>query len=94
MLRLLGVLLILSLYPTTANAAECGTHKKVTAFLGKKYKEAPIAMGMVSNKGFMEFFVADSGTWTVLLTTPEGISCIVAAGDSYDTVTVQRGPNT
>ncbi len=72
------------LAPLQANAAECGAHKKVTAFLGNKYKEQVAAMGLVSNKGFMQLFVADTGTWTVLLTTPEGISCIVAAGDSYE----------
>ncbi len=70
--------------PQSAKAAECGTHDKVIAFLGKKYKEQVAAMGLVSNKGFMQLFVADTGTWTVLLTTPEGISCIVAAGDSYE----------
>lgn len=72
------------LSPSTAQAAECGKHEKVIAFLGKKYKEQLKAMGLVSNKGFMQLFVADTGTWTVILTTPEGISCIVAAGDSYE----------
>lgn len=82
-------LLILALltFPFPAYAAECGSHKKVVTFLGKKYQEQVAAMGLVSNKGFMELFVADTGTWTVLLTTPEGISCIVASGDSYEAVT-------
>jgi len=71
--------------PKPAAAAECGKHEKVIAFLGKKYKEQLQAMGMVSNKGFMQLFVAETGTWTVILTTPQGISCIVAAGDNYET---------
>ena len=80
--------------PSPASAAECGKHDKVTAFLSKKYKEQVAAMGLVSNKGFMQLFVADTGTWTVLLTTPEGISCIVAAGDSYETAPkLQTDPN-
>ena len=84
----------LAVAPMQAQAAECGKHDKVIAFLGKKYKEQLQAMGMVSNKGFMQLFVAESGTWTVLLTTPEGISCIVAAGDNYETRTaVKVDPN-
>lgn len=82
------------LSPLEARAAECGSHAKVTAFLGKKYKEQVAAMGLVSNKGFMQLFVAETGTWTVLLTTPEGISCIVAAGDSYEKApVVANDPN-
>lgn len=71
--------------PAPVGAAECGKHEKVIAFLGKKYKEQLQAMGLVSNKGFMQLFVAETGTWTVILTTPQGISCIVAAGDNYET---------
>lgn len=70
--------------PTPVHAAECGKHENVIAFLGKKYKEQLQAMGLVSNKGFMQLFVAETGTWTVILTTPQGISCIVAAGDNYE----------
>ena len=84
----------LAIVPAPAQAAECGKHDKVIAFLDKKYKEQLKAMGMVSNKGFMQLFVAESGTWTVLLTTPEGISCIVAAGDSYEArAVVKLDPN-
>lgn len=78
------------LAPVQANAAECGKSEKVIAFLGKKYNEQLKAMGLVSNKGFMQLFVAESGTWTVVLTTPEGISCIVAAGDSYEVTPVAK----
>ncbi len=71
-----------------ANAAQCGKSDKVIAFLGKKYKEQIKGMGLVGTKGYMQLFVAETGTWTVLLTTPEGVSCIVAAGDSFETISV------
>lgn len=70
---------------TPAQAAECGKHEKVIQFLGSKYKEQRNAMGLVSNRGVMEFFVSEkTGTWTVLLTNTQGISCIVAAGESFE----------
>lgn len=66
-------------------SAECGKHDKVVAFLSSKYKEQRTSMGIVSNRGVMEFFVSDStGTWTILLTNTQGISCIVASGENYE----------
>ena len=68
-----------------ALSAECGKHEKVIDFLASKYKEHRDAMGLVSNRGVMEFFVSEkTGTWTVLLTNTQGISCIVAAGESFE----------
>ncbi|MGI9415145.1 MAG: hypothetical protein ACR2PM_15830 [Hyphomicrobiales bacterium] len=68
-----------------AHAAECGKHDKVIQFLGAKYKEQRKAMGLVSNRGVMELYVSEkTGTWTVLLTNTDGVSCIVAAGESYE----------
>ena len=68
-----------------AHAAECGKHEKVIQFLGAKYKEQRKAMGLVSNRGVMEFYVSEkTGTWTVLLTNTQGVSCIVAAGEHYE----------
>lgn len=74
-----------ALIATPAQAAECGKHEKVIKFLGAKYKEQRNAMGLVSNRGVMEFFVSEkTGTWTVLLTNTQGIACIVAAGESFE----------
>lgn len=67
-------------------AAQCGRHEKVTAFLAEKYKERVAAMGLISDKGLMQLFVAASGTWTVLVTTSQGVSCIVAAGQSFERI--------
>ncbi len=72
------------LYALGAEAAQCGKTDKVVGVLGSKYAERVVGMGVVGTRGFMQLFVAETGTWTVLLTTPEGISCIIAAGDSYE----------
>ena len=69
-----------------AEAAQCGRADQIVSYLSKKYKEQVKGMGVVGSKGFMQLFVAESGTWTVLLTSPEGISCIVAAGDNFETI--------
>ncbi len=34
----------------------------------------------------LEVFVSDSGTWTVVVTDPEGVSCVLAAGQSWEEI--------
>jgi hypothetical protein len=36
----------------------------------------------------MEIFVADSGTWTIFATDVAGMSCVVAAGDNWQSTIV------
>ncbi len=82
-----------SALPTPAGAVECGRHEKVIQLLGTRYQETRKAMGLVSTRGMMEVYVSAAGTWTVLLTSPEGIACIVAAGDAWeDAPMIAEGP--
>ena len=68
----------------SAHAAVCSERKKFTTFLSKKYKEMPKAVGLVSNTGMMEVYVSEQGTWSILMTTPNGITCLIAAGDHWE----------
>ncbi len=55
--------------------------------LAGQYAEAPVAMGLASNGGVIELFTsADGATWTLVLTMPDGLSRMVAAGESWTTV--------
>jgi hypothetical protein len=52
--------------------------------LSKKYSEAPVAMGTVSEDRFMQVFVSAQGSWTILVTKTDGEACIVAAGNNWE----------
>ena len=67
-----------------ANAAVCSDRKKFTTYLSEKYKELPKAIGLVSNSGLMELYVSKKGTWSILMTSPNGIACLIAAGDHWE----------
>jgi len=76
--------------PDEADAAECAPYEMVKRFLSNRYQESRKAMGVVATRGIMELYVSEeSGTWTVLLTMPNGMSCIVAAGDAFETETAE-----
>lgn len=85
----LAVLLIgWSFYPTTARAGTqtmCGDRSDVVASLKKGYSEVPISMGLANNGSVVEVFASFNGeTWTIVMTQPSGISCLMAAGEGWE----------
>jgi hypothetical protein len=62
----------------------CGERTKIVGWLGTNYKEAPVATGL-SNKGALVEVLSslDGETWTIIVTKPNGISCIVDTGQAW-----------
>jgi hypothetical protein len=61
---------------------------EVMKMLDERYAETPSALGLASNGGVIEVFAAKDGrTWTIVLTTPDGLSRIVATGEAWTSVT-------
>ncbi len=71
---------------TSTAAIQCGPHLRMTQVLASKYSEAPKAIGTVNQARFMEVYTAKSGSWTILITSADGNSCIVAAGQDWEDV--------
>lgn len=65
----------------------CGARNAILQSLARNYQESPAAMGVSNGGAVIEVFTARNGkTWTILLTRPDGKSCIVAAGESWTAV--------
>lgn len=63
----------------------CHDAMEIHKQLSKKYSEAPVAFGLQTNGNLLQIYASkESGTWTVVSTTPAGLSCIVAAGKSWE----------
>ena len=70
----------------TAAAAQspCNQRKEVIGHLAKKYGEVPIAVGVTNKGGLVEVLsTGDGNTWTIIVSTPDGTSCLVAAGEAW-----------
>jgi hypothetical protein len=74
-----------------AQAAMCTKRENLLKALDQKYKESRHAIGLISSIGVLEVYASKKGTWTVFVTNPSGVSCIVAAGDSFEQVPSQPG---
>jgi hypothetical protein len=56
----------------------------VLDLLSEKYSEAPIAVGVANNGGLVEVLsTGDGETWSIIITSPKGMSCLVAAGEGW-----------
>lgn len=71
----------------TASAAQCGLRNDVIEKLESKYDEHLTAGGLqktTTAQSVMEIWSSTAtGTFTVLLTSPQGISCVVAVGTDF-----------
>ena len=67
-----------------AQAAMCGKRVDFIKALNDKYQESGKALGIAGQVNLVEIFASKAGTWTILVTTPEGRTCIIAAGSSWE----------
>ena len=69
-------------------APNCAERSFVLNELGVKYRETRRALGLAANNAVMEMFAsAESGSWTLIVTMPDGTTCLVASGNGFEAVT-------
>jgi hypothetical protein len=77
--------------PTVTPA--CHSHTELAEMLDQKFAERPNALGLQANGHLVEVFVANDGTsWTIVVTSPDGRSCIVAVGEHWELLPAVTGP--
>jgi hypothetical protein len=69
--------------PTLAQSI-CGERSRFLEQLTQHYGERLTAIGVVSNGALLELMTSETGSWTILITQPSGVSCMVATGESWE----------
>lgn len=90
-----GILLMFPVFTSgQAASATCGDRTTLLKALHEKYKESPRALGLASSgKAMFEVYTSENGTWTILMTTAKGVTCVMAAGHSWqEALEVVEGP--
>lgn len=86
-IRLTVMALALSLVATSTSAqmrGACLPHEIAVGQLEKGYGERQVGLGIGQGGGAVyELYVADTGNWTILVTRPNGVSCIAASGTDW-----------
>ena len=73
------------LLPTSLHAqANCAARDAVVDKLAVKYGEAFGGGGLQSAESIFEVWISqEKGTWTILMTRADGVSCIMASGTNW-----------
>lgn len=91
---LLAAILAVGIAGSASAQTICGKRDTFLAQLAKSHQEAPIAVGLLGNGSVIEVLTSENGSWTMLVTDPNGATCVLAAGEAWETMTrVALGPD-
>ncbi len=62
----------------------CGPRVSILEQLERDFAETPVSRGLASNGTVIELLVSETGTWTMLISLPNGHSCFGAAGEMWE----------
>lgn len=69
---------------TNKQGNACFERGALIKHLDGKFDEAPVAAGLAANGSVLEVFTSPDGiTWTIVLTQPNGATCVMASGESW-----------
>ncbi len=61
------------------------THAEMMKQLDGRFSESQVAIGLASNGQLIEVFsTGDGSTWTIVITKPDGMSCVLTTGEAWD----------
>lgn len=65
---------------------QCAPRDDVIAHLATHYAETRRGIGIAANDTVLEIFASDTGSWTIVITTAQGLTCLVASGEGFETI--------
>ncbi|GAA4526800.1 hypothetical protein GCM10023174_13460 [Chelativorans composti] len=76
---------------TAVTQAEiCAPRAELAEQLEMQFAETQRAIGLLATDRLMEIFTSAEGSWTILSTDVNGVSCLIAAGEAWDDVSGAR----
>ncbi len=66
----------------------CAPRAQVLDIIESRHRETRRAIGLTGSQTVMELYASDrSGSWSILVTLPNGLTCLVAAGTGFEAET-------
>lgn len=93
LIRLSGLLVVASTLMLASEAASanriCGKRDAIVSQLKSKYGEVAQSRGFAQGAGLVEIYANNaSGSWTIVVTHPTGVSCLMASGEAFEAMPV------
>ena len=69
----------------------CTTRRELVELLANEFGEHSHGYGVIENGSLMELFLSAGGaTWTMVITRPSMVSCLIASGFYWQTVPLKK----
>jgi predicted methyltransferase len=66
-------------------ARPCAERAEIVARLAERFGETLRSVGLQGGDAVVEVYSSEAtGTWTILMTRPDGITCLLAAGERWE----------
>ncbi|NOC84866.1 MULTISPECIES: hypothetical protein [Ruegeria] len=89
----LGIM-VLAAQHVHAQGQNCAPREAVLERLHEAYGETRRGLGLARKGAVMELFASnETGSWTITVTLPNGITCLVASGQAFEEVAEALRPN-
>ena len=83
----LGFAAVILVTQNALAAPQCALRPQVLETLAQKYGETRRSMGIAADQTVMELFAsAETGSWTLTVTLPTGMTCLMAAGQNFESL--------
>ncbi len=79
---LLTCVALVGCQPAFAQGIKCAPRDKVVSRLAEKFGETQLGAGL-SAGGVVELWASKAGGWTLLLSLPDGRSCLMSGGEAW-----------
>ncbi len=71
---------------STESTAQCAVRSEVVTVLATRDKETRHSIGLAAGNQMMEIYASDAGSWSILFTRADGLACLVASGQNFETL--------
>lgn len=85
-----------ALAPVVTHAADqaCAPRDDILNHLKSKYNEERRSIGLTSNNTVLEVYASiDGDTWSVVMSYPDGTSCVMAVGSAFEQIALEQVKN-
>lgn len=83
-----AVLYLIGTGDLAAQEGNCAPRSTVVDRLAQGYGETRQSMGLAADNAIVEVFASiETGSWSITVTKPGGLTCLVASGQAFEPVT-------
>ena len=70
----------------------CAARDEVVQRLWDRWQEAQVALAVINDGKLLEIFVSERGSWTVIISDPNGRACVASAGQEWTVFSTPKAP--